>query len=334
MRYRPFGNTGWNVSEIGFGGWQLGGTFGPVDDAESVRTLLEAWESGINFVDTAQMYGRGRSEEVIGRALRQWSSGDIYIATKLQPTAWPAASEDHPSIAGRYPRDYLRAECEASLRRLGVEAIDLYQLHCWCPDGVEQTEWYDALKELQREGKIRHIGVSIRDYRPEDGVRLAASGLADAQQVVYNLFEQRPADRLFPACADNGVAVIARVPFDEGSLIGNWTKDTYETFQPGDVRRFYFKGDRFARTLERVERMKQAIAELTGDPAPNLAEIALRFCLSNPAVSCVIPGMKNRFELKANLRVSDGKPLSPELLEALKAFNWPRNYHNSEAGAE
>ncbi|WP_135549625.1 aldo/keto reductase [Paenibacillus cymbidii] len=330
MQYRTFGKTDWKVSEIAFGGWQLGGDFGPVDDAESVRTLHAAWERGINFVDTAQMYGRGHSEEVIGRALKEWTGEHIYIATKVQPVQWPRATETDPSMEGRYPREYVRSQCEDSLRRLGLETIDLYQLHGWFPQGIEQTEWYDTLSELRKEGKIREFGVSIRDYRPQDGARLAASGKAASQQVVYNLFEQRPAEQLFPACRDNGVAIIARVPFDEGSLIGNWSADTYATFGERDVRRVYFKGGRFAKTLDRVNRLKADIAAATGESEVNLAEIALRFCLDDSAVSCAIPGMKNVHEVDLNVRVSDGRKLPAEVLEVLSRHKWPRNYHNPD----
>lgn len=330
MRYRKFGNTGWDVSEIGFGGWQIGGggAFGQVDDRESVNTLLQAWNKGINLVDTAQMYGKGHSEEVIGMALKEWNGGHIYIASKVQPVQWPHPNESDPEMAGRYPKDYIRKQCEDSLTRLGVETIDLYQLHGWFPKGLEDLEWHEALTELQKEGKIREFGVSIRDYRPQDGIALAESGLVRAQQVVYNIFEQRPAEQLLPACKNNGVAVLARVPFDEGSLIGGWTPDTYATFAPGDVRRVYFKGERFPRTLEKVEEIKRMLREY--DDSMTLAEVALRFCLSDEAVSCVIPGMRNAWELDANLKVSDGKPLPAELLERLKPFNWPRNYHNPD----
>ncbi|NOU74729.1 aldo/keto reductase [Paenibacillus sp. LMG 31458] len=330
MKYRKFGNTEWDVSEIGFGGWQIGGggAFGQVDDCESVKTLLEAWDRGINLVDTAQMYGKGHSEEVIGMALKEWNRDHIYIASKVQPVQWPHPNEIDPDMTGRYPEAHIRKQCEDSLTRLGVEAIDLYQLHGWFPKGLEDREWHEALTELQKEGKIREFGVSIRDYRPQDGIALAEAGLIQAQQVVYNVFEQRPAEELFPVCKKSGLAVLARVPFDEGSLIGSWTPETYETFAPGDVRRSYFKGDRFVRTLEKVEAIKQTIREY--DATMTLAEVALRFCLSDEAVSCVIPGMRNAKELEANLKVSDGKPLPAELLEQLKSFNWPRNYHNPD----
>ncbi len=328
MRYREFGKTGWRVSEIGFGGWQLGGNFGPIEDQQSIQVLLRAWSQGINFVDTAQMYGKGRSEEVIGRALKQWKGEHIFIATKVQPTVWPKPDEDNPSIHGLYNAKHVREHCEASLSRLGTESIDLYQLHGWFPDGINDTEWYDTLLQLKKEGKIREIGVSIRDYRPQDGAAIAASGKIASEQVVYNLFEQRPARELFPACRSSQTALIARVPFDESALIGNWTEDTYQTWDEMDLRRRYFKGERFRKTLERVEQLKQVVKEMTEDRYSTLAEAALRFCLSDPTVSVVIPGMKSETEVDLNVAVSDGEGLPESLLEALRSYEWPRNYHN------
>ncbi|MDB5052470.1 MAG: aldo/keto reductase [Bacilli bacterium] len=331
MRYRIYGKTGWNVSEIGFGAWGLGGDWGPVDDDHSIQTLLSAWDRGINFVDTAQMYGKGHSEEVIGQALKQWRGDHIYIATKVQPVEWPHPGDGNPTLEGRYPRKYVREQCEASISRLGIEAIDVYQLHGWFPRGVEQTEWHTILDELKQEGKIRSIGISIRDYRPEDGIAIAQTGMVETQQVVYNIFEQRPSDRLFPVCGENGVAVLARVPFDEGALVGTWTKDTYNSWASYDFRRQYFKGERYNRTLEKVEQINNTVKRLTGDRYSGLAEVALRFCLSNPYVSCVIPGIKSLKQLESNMQASDGEPLPDELLQELKAFNWPRNYHNPDA---
>ncbi len=334
MKYRKFGRTDWDVSEIGFGAWGIGGSWGPVDDDLSIRTLLTAFESGVNFVDTAQMYGNGHSEEVIGRALRQWTGNHIYTATKVQPVAWPHADESNPDFAGRYPARHLREQCEASLKRLGLEAIDLYQLHGWFPSGVADTEWFYTLTELMQEGKIRAVGVSLRDYRPEEGLGIVEAGLTDSIQVVFNLFEQRPADRLFPLCREQDTGVIARVPFDEGALIGNWSLESYEQFADNDFRRKYFKGERFPRTLEKVEALKATVREVIGDQYASLAEVALRYTLSIPGVSCAIPGIKNLEELRANISVSDGEPLSDELLEALKPHNWPRNYHNPNSGVD
>lgn len=331
MRYRTYGKTGWQVSEIGFGAWALGGDWGPVDDMHSVETLLSAWERGINFVDTAQMYGKGHSEEVIGRALKNWAGEHIYIATKVQPVEWPYPGDDNPEMEGRYPKSYVREQCEASLRRLGLETIDVYQLHGWFPKGIEHTEWFEILSELKQEGKIRSIGISIRDYRPEDGIKIAQTGKVETAQVVYNIFEQRPADQLLPVCAENGVAVLARVPFDESALVGNWTAETYDSWASNDIRRAYFKGERFSCTLQKVEQIKKLVREMTGDRYASLAEVALRFCLSNPQVNCVIPGMVTLEQLESNTKASDGQALPDELLDALKVFNWPRNYHHPDS---
>lgn len=180
MQYREFGRTGWNVSEIAFGGWQLGGQWGNVDDEASIATLLHAFEQGVNFVDTAEYYGEGHSEEVIGRALQRWHGDKVYVATKVRPVQWPSPDEGDPQMRGRYPEWYVRHNVEQSLRRLGVERLDLFQLHGWFPQGITQGDWLEVLNALRQEGKIDRIGVSIRDYRPEDGVDLARFGLVDS----------------------------------------------------------------------------------------------------------------------------------------------------------
>jgi aryl-alcohol dehydrogenase-like predicted oxidoreductase len=262
VQYRTFGRSGWQVSEIAFGGWQLGGDWGAVDDAESITTLLHAYERGINFVDTAELYGSGHSEEVIGASLRQWRGDKIYVATKVQPTVWPDPDpdDDDPQMRGRYPAWHLRAAAEAALRRLGVERIDLFQLHGWVARGTAELDWLETLNELRTEGKVDQIGVSIRDYRPEEGVALAQLGLAASIQVVFNMFEQRPAATLFPAGAASDTAFIARVPFDSGALIGNWDQDTYGRWAPGSVPHTLFRGERFAETLAQADRLKQLCA--------------------------------------------------------------------------
>ena len=323
MRYRSFGTTGWQVSEIGFGAWQLGGDWGDTDDAASIRTLHHAFERGINFVDTAQMYGRGRSERVVGAALKQWRGGRIYVATKVRPTAWPDPDEDAPQMRGRYPRWYLRREVEACLSRLEVERIDLLQLHCWIPAGTHELDWLEALNELRLEGKVDRIGVSIRDYRPDDGIDLARLGLVDSMQVVFNLFEQRPANGLFRAAARNTPAFIARVPLDSGSLSGTWTADTYSQWQAGSVPHTLFRGERFAETLARVAALKALCAPYF----PTLAEAAMRYILSAPETSTVIPGMRSAEEIDMNIAYSDGAPFPPELRAQLAAHAWPRNYY-------
>lgn len=323
MEYRDFGRTGWRVSEISYGGWQLGGQWGDVDDEASIRSLLHAYERGVNFVDTAEMYGDGHSEEVIGESLRRWSGDKIYVATKAQPTVWPTPDEYDPPMRGRYPEWHLRTNVEQSLKRLGVERLDLYQLHGWFPDGLRNLDWLETLNTLRLEGKIDKIGVSIRDYRPEEGVDLARLGLVDSHQVVFNMFEQRPSRDLFSAGATTGTAFIARVPFDSGSLIGHWDENTYASWAEDSVPAWLFRGERFAETLARVRVLK----ELCAPYFKTLAEAALRYTLSSAQVSTVIPGMLTTKEIDMNVAYSDGQEFPPELLEALAEHSWPRNFY-------
>lgn len=323
MRYRQFGTTGWAVSEIGFGAWQIGGDWGDIGDGDSVATLLQAFERGINFVDTAQMYGNGRSETVVGEALRHWRHGRIYVATKVQPTVWPSPDDDRPQMRGRYPAWHLREAVETSLRRLGVECIDLLQLHCWLADGVTALDWLETLNALKTEGKIDKIGVSIRDYRPSEGIDLVKLGLVSSLQVVFNLFEQRPAAQLFPVTSERPPAFIARVPLDSGALTGVWTKETYASWTVGSVPHSLFRGERFTQTLQRVEQLKRLCAPFF----PTLSEAAMRFALSPSQVSTVIPGMLTVAEVDANVTYSDGAPFPAELLVQLAEHAWPRNYY-------
>jgi aryl-alcohol dehydrogenase-like predicted oxidoreductase len=324
MRFRTFGRTGWQVSEIAFGAWQIGGGWGKVDDAQSIDTLLYAFDKGINFVDTAELYGSGHSETVIGRALREWRGGKIYVATKAQPVVWPDPDADNPPMLGRYPASHLRENVEKSLKRLGVERLDLFQLHCWLSDGLSSLDWLETLSDLRREGKIDHVGVSIRDNRPEEGVGLAGQGLVDSIQVVFNMFDQRPAGDLFKAGEETSTAFIARVPLDSGSLTGLWTKESYGSFESGSQPHSMFRGERFSETLTRVEKLK-AICK---PHYPSLAEAAMRYVLSAAQVSAVIPGMKSRAEVDMNIVYSDGAPFPAELASQLPAHVWTRNYYH------
>ncbi|WP_104135802.1 MULTISPECIES: aldo/keto reductase [unclassified Cryobacterium] len=323
MQYRSFGRTGWDVSEISFGAWQLGGQWGQVDDEESIATLLAAYTLGINFVDTAEFYGAGHSEEVIGESLRRWDGDRIYVATKIQPTRWPNADEDNPKMRGRYPEWHLRNGVELALTRLGVERLDLLQLHCWVTDGLNNLDWLETLNALRVEGKIDKIGVSIRDYRPDEGVNLANLGLVDSIQVIFNLFEQRPVTNLFRAGARTKTAFIDRVAFDSGSLSGAWTPSTYDSWEVGSQQHQMFRGERFTETLKRVEALKAICAPyyLT------LAEAAMRYTLSSPDVSTVIAGMSTQKNVERNASYSDGQAFPPELLDQLAEHNWPRNYY-------
>lgn len=320
---RPFGRTGWEISEVSFGAWQLGGQWGPVDDDASVRALLDAYERGINFVDTAEMYGSGHSEEVVGRSLREWGGERVYVATKVQPPEWPHPSVDDPDIAAAYRPEYLRAQAEQSLRRLGVERIDLYQLHCWMPRGMQELGWLETLHELRDEGKIDRIGVSLRDYRADEGVALAESGLVDSIQVIYNLFEQRPEEALLPAAAASGTAIIVRVALDSGSLSGAWTSETYAQWADDSVLKTMFRGERFTETLERVE----AIKAVTAPYYDGLDEAAVRFVLDRPEVSTAIVGMTSQRRIARNLSFADGRGLAEGLRERLAGFGWERNFY-------
>lgn len=320
---RRFGRTGWEISEVSFGAWQLGGQWGPVDDDASVRALLEAYERGINFVDTAEMYGSGHSEEVVGRSLREWQGEKIFVATKVQPTAWPHPSVEHPDIAAAYPPDYLRAQVEQSLRRLAVDRLDLLQLHCWMPGGMQDRAWLDTLRALQAEGKIDRIGVSLRDYRADEGVELAESGLVDSIQVIYNIFEQRPEHALFAAAAASDTAIIARVALDSGSLSGAWTASSYDDWAEDSVLKTMFRGERFAETLERLDEVKK----VTEPHYAGLDEAAVRFVLDRPEVSTAIVGMTSQKRIARNLSFADGQGLVDGLHDKLAPFEWQRNFY-------
>ncbi|HRR27200.1 MAG TPA: aldo/keto reductase [Acidobacteriota bacterium] len=319
MQYRRLGRTNLEVSVIGFGAWGIGASqwLGATDD-ESMRALHKAVDLGVNFIDTALAYGDGHSEQLVGRLLRERSER-IYVATKIPPRnrIWPARG----SLREVYPRNYINACVEESLRNLRVESIDLIQLHVWNPQWTDQDEWYTTLKGLQEQGKVAYLGVSISEHEPDGAVPLVESGKIDTVQVIYNIFDQSPEDRLFPACRANDVGVIARVPFDEGSLTGSIRPDT--TFPPGDWRNEYFRGERKREVYERVQRL----TGLLGSEVKTLPELALRFCLHHPAVSSVIPGMRKVEHVVANAAVGDLPPLSPKLIEELRKHRWVRNFY-------
>ena len=320
---RQFGRTGWEISEVSFGAWQLGGQWGPVEDASSIRALRRAYESGVNFVDTAEMYGSGHSEAVVGQSLKKWRGDRVYVATKVQPPQWPHPTVENPDIDVAYTPAYLREQAEQSLRRLNLDRIDLYKLHCWMPSGLQNLTWLETLRELQAEGKIDKIGVSLRDYRPDEGVALARSGLVDSIQVIYNIFEQEPERELFPAAQESQTAIIARVVLDSGSLTGAWTHESYDRWEEGSVPKVMFRNERFAETLARIA----AIKEVTDSHYEGLDEAAIRFVLNSQAVSTAIIGMTSSDRIARNVSFADGKGLAPGLSEHLKPFEWRRNFY-------
>ncbi|MCS6774902.1 MAG: aldo/keto reductase [Chloroherpetonaceae bacterium] len=323
MKYRSLGRTGWQVSEIGFGAWGIGGGWGPLDDAEARRALHRYLDLGGNFIDTAYGYGDGHSERLIGEVLKERRAAGIhdtvYIASKVPPKTmqWPLLP--HLPVTETFPVDWVIQCTERTLQNLGVETLDLQQLHAWTDGYNEQLDWYEALVTLRGQGKVRAFGVSINDYVPETGVRLAQSGRVDAIQVIYNIFEQTPEEALFPAAMENGVGILPRVPFEEGALTGTLHSGT--TFDPDDWRGQYFTPER----LQEIERRTAALRALLTPETPTLPLLALRFCLHHPAVSSVLPGMRRVAHVEQNMAASDA-PLSPEVLQALRAHDWDHGW--------
>jgi aryl-alcohol dehydrogenase-like predicted oxidoreductase len=316
MRYRTFGRTGWQVSEIGYGMWGMAGWTGS-DDEESFASLDRAIELGCNFFDTAWAYGEGHSERLLGATLRRHKGKRLYVATKVPPKnrQWPAKRSD--ALDDVFPTDYIREYTERSLDNLGVDTIDLLQLHVWSDAWAANHGWQRAVAALKDEGLIRAFGISINRWQPENVLRALDTGLVDAVQVVYNVFDQSPEDRLFPACQGKNIGVIARVPFDEGSLTGTLTSDS--RWPDGDFRNIYFKPENLAATLPRVERLKRAV----GDLMP-LTELALRHILAHPAVSTVIPGMRKLRHVEQNLSASGRPTLAADLMAELRTHRWAR----------
>jgi aryl-alcohol dehydrogenase-like predicted oxidoreductase len=317
MQYRKLGRTGIEVSEIGYGAWGIGGVqWLGGDDAEARRALHLAIDRGLNFIDTALAYGDGHSERLVGETVRARSER-IYLASKIPPKnyEWPARAVPLREV---FPYDYIIECTEQSLRNLGVETLDLQQLHVWHDNWAHQNEWLDALMKLREDGKVCYFGLSLNDYQPNNALEVLRLGYIDAVQVIYNLFEQAPEQQLFPFCRAHNIGVLARVPFDEGGLTGVITPDT--SFPAGDFRNWFFQGDRKQKVHERVERLKA----LLGAEAETLAELALRFTLQHEAVSAVIPGMRTAKHVMANLSYSDGRKLSAELLARLREFAWDR----------
>ena len=309
MKYRTFGKLGWQVSEIGFGGWALGGLgWGGQRDEDSVAALKQALDLGCNFIDTAQGYGDGHSERVIGKFLKAYQGGRVYVATKIpvkSPGDWPPSPYD--SIEARYPEKYLRECVEVSLRNLQTDCLDLLQLHTWTRAWNRNPTALEVLRQLRREGKLRGIGISTPEQDQNSVVDLMRDGWLDSVQVIYNIFEQEPQAELLPAALEHNVGVIVRVAFDEGSLTGKFTEQT--KFAPDEFRNHYFAGDRLARTIRRVEKIKVTV----GAAEPDVATAALKFALKPRAVSTVIPGMRNMRQARLNCSVSDQPPLSDEL---------------------
>ncbi len=325
MNHRRFGRTGWMVSEIGYGMWGMG-NWSNSDDAESLSSLQAAVDLGVNFFDTAFAYGQGRSENLLGQIVRANKEQRLYTATKVPPKnqQWPARSEF--TLDDCYPPDHIEEYVHKSLQNAGLQSFDLIQFHTWEDAWVDDDRWVKKLDELRRQNLIHAVGISINRWEPWNGVRAVRSGLIDSVQVIYNIFDQNPEDELFPACRDMNVAVIARVPFDEGTLTGTLTKES--KWPEGDWRNTYFVRENLIPSIEHADALKALIKdwnESHGDEPPlTMPELALRFILSNAEVSTVIPGMRKLSHVQSNIAASDAGPLPAELLDELRKHRWVR----------
>lgn len=320
MLARRFGRLGWQVGEIGYGMWGVGageGGWVGADDPQSLECLEQAIALGCNFFDTAWIYGRGHSEVLLGESLRRRSDVRLYAATKIPPKnrCWP--SKPHMRLNDVFPPEHIRGYAELSRTNLRVERIDLLQFHVWEDSWTDDPSWQREIERLKSKGVIDAVGISINRWEPWNVIRALRTGLIDAVQVIYNIFDQAPEDELFGVCRELDIAVIARVPFDEGTLTGTLTHDS--TWPEGDWRNSYFVPENLHESVERAEALKQVL------PAGwSLPELALRFILQNPDVACVIPGMRRLAHVHDNTACSDGRRLPDTLMAELRRHRWDR----------
>ncbi len=316
MKYRNFGRTGWQVSEVGYGMWGMAGWTG--SESEEVNKALDrAVEMGCNFFDTAWAYGSGLSEEILNALIKRHTDKKLYVATKIPPKnrKWPSRPEYNlPDV---FPAAYITEYTEKSLKNLGIETIDLQQFHVWEDSWAQQDEWKEAIAQLTDQGKVRAWGISINRWEPDNSLETLRTGLIDAVQVIYNIFDQAPEDNLFPLCRELNLGVIARVPFDEGTLTGTMTKET--TFPKDDWRSTYFVPENLNASIDHADALKPLIPE-----GMTMPEMALRFILSNPDVSTTIPGMRKIRNVESNMSVGNGAALPVDLLKELKKHRWDR----------
>lgn len=317
MNYRTFGRTGWSVSEIGYGMWGLAGWTGS-DDDQTRASLDRAIALGCNFFDTAWGYGEGHSETLLGELVRKHPEKVLIVATKLPPKNFLWPSRRGFTLDDCFPPDHIREYAEKSLANLGLPVIDLLQFHVWEDAWTTDDRWQRTMDDLKREGLIRAVGISVNRWEPWNGLEAIRTGLIDAVQVIYNLFDQAPEDELFPLCRERKVAVIARVPFDEGTLTGNLTLDT--TWPEGDWRNTYFVPANLQASVERAERLRPELPE-----GMTMPELALRWILREPTVSTVIPGMRKLAHVEANIAASGLPPLDPALIDRLRWHRWERS---------
>lgn len=316
MQYRRFGRTNWQVSEMGYGMWGLAGWTG-TDEKEMEAALDRSVELGCNFFDTAWAYAAGKSENILGRLLKRHSGKKLYAATKIPAKnfKWPAKPEYKPEDC--YPTAHIIDYTERSLKNLNVDCIDLQQFHVWDDSWTKDDGWKNGIEKLKREGKVKHFGISVNRWEPDNVLNSLQTGLIDAVQVIYNIFDQNPEDNLFPLCRKLDIGVIARVPFDEGTLTGTLTKDT--VFPKDDWRSTYFVPENLNSSVDHADALKPLLPKNM-----TMAEMALRFILCNDDVHTIIPGMRKVRNVEANIATSEGKKLEKALELKLKNHRWDR----------
>jgi aryl-alcohol dehydrogenase-like predicted oxidoreductase len=319
MKYRKFGKNGPEVSEIGFGAWAIGGSWGKQSDKDSLEALDTALDQGVNFIDTAAGYGDGKSERIIGGFLKQRSER-VYVCTKTPPVAgkWPPSP--YCRIEERYPESYLRRNVEQRMKNLQVDRLDVLLLHTWTRAWNDRPVALEVLHKMKSEGLIGQVGISTPEHDQNCVIQLMRDGMVDVLQVIYNIFEQEPAAQLLPVALETGTGIIIRVAFDEGVLTGKYTGN--ETFGADDFRSNYFAGDRLERGVRRTEKIKE---EFKGS-GYSMPELALKFALTHEAVSTVIPGIRNRSQALMNIAVSELPELSEEQLLRLREHSWNRGF--------
>ena len=316
MFTRPLGRTSWQVSEIGYGMWGLAGWSGS-DDTESLDSLHRSIALGCNFFDTAWGYGKGHSESILGRVVREHADKTLYVATKIPPKNFKWPSRKGFTLDECFPPEHIREYAEKSLENLGLPHIDLLQFHVWEDDWASDERWQRAMADLKEQGIVRAVGISVNRWEPDNVLKTLKTGLIDVVQVIFNIFDQAPRDRLFPLCEELNIGVIARVPFDEGTLTGTLTKES--TWPSTDWRSTYFVPENLESSVDHAEALRPLIPS-----GMTMPELALRWILADSRVSTIIPGMRKRRNVEANTAVSDGKALDLGLLQQLKAHRWDR----------
>ncbi|EKD51327.1 MAG: hypothetical protein ACD_62C00282G0001 [uncultured bacterium] len=324
MQYRQFGKTGLSFSEISLGTWAMGGMWGPRDDRASIEAIKTSLDQGVNFIDTAHIYGYGHSESLIASAFKE-AKKKVAIATKVPPKnlEWPARHDTR--LVETFPKKHIIEHTELSLKNLRTDNLFLQQLHVWSDSWMtEFDEILSAVEQLKKQGKIQFFGISINDHEPNSALKAVESGCVDSVQVIYNIFDQSPEKELFPLCQKLGTAVIVRVPFDEGSLTGLLTPTTQ--FHDKDWRRHYFAPSRLPEVCARIDKLNFLIR----NEIKTLSQAALKFCLSHPAVSTVIPGMRKIEHVKTNCTTSDGLLFNRDELREIKKHAWERNFYQHD----